>query len=146
MSSWERFNESYTLKNLNPVFAELFNLHQDKESSIQVTYKFSQEAQLEMNKVHDWIVNGYRASESSAMIQDSSDSESESETDTEPPVIHSYLGTKYSDQLGRLAVSLHCFSSVLSQMLGKMNTCIIPEEITTTTLLAAKKLLDHLLR
>lgn len=54
---------------------------------------------------------------------------------------------KFIDQLGRLSLSLHLFSSVLEQILGRMEGQIsIPVKISLDTITSAKQLLDHIMR
>lgn len=134
------FRTSFLLHSLNPVFLEIYRAHSTDSS---IVYRFSPEAQDFFNDIEDRVRIGV-AEIAEAVIVESGD---EDDSDDEREPIKSPIGTKFIDQLGRLSLSLHLFSSVLEQILGRMEGQIsIPVEISLDTITSAKQLLDHLMR
>lgn len=134
------FRTSFLLHSLNPVFLEIYRAHSTDSSIVD---RFSPEAQDFFNDIEDRVRIGV-AEIAEAIIVESGD---EDDSDDEREPIKSPIGTKFIDQLGRLSLSLHLFSSVLEQILGRMEGQIsIPVEISLDTITSAKQLLDHLMR
>ena len=135
----DAFNERYILQNLIPVFEEVKEAH---TVEVPVIYSFSAEAQAYFDGVEEKVKLGLRQS-SSAVVFDSDDEEEDAD---ESEAIRSIIGIKYMDQLGRLALSLHVFASVLEQILGRNAGRInIPSLIPRSTVQNARALLDHIL-
>lgn len=134
------FRTSFLLHSLNPEFLEIYRAHSTDSSKV---YRFSPEAQDFFNDIEDRVRIGV-AEIAEVIIVESGD---EDDSDDEREPIKSPIGTKFIDQLGRLSLSLHLFSSVLEQILGRMEGQIsIPVEISLDTITSAKQLLDHIMR
>lgn len=122
------FRTSFLLHSLNPVFLEIYRAH---STASFIVYRFSPEAQDFFNDIEDRVRIGV-AEIAEAIIVESGD---EDDSDDEREPIKSPIGTKFIDQLGRLSLSLHLFSSVLEQILGRMEGQIsIPVEISLDTI------------
>ncbi|KAK3088184.1 hypothetical protein FSP39_015870 [Pinctada imbricata] len=132
------FNSKYLLKSLAPVFQEIYNIH----SANQITYGFSPEAQELVDQTEEKVRVGI-LNRSSAVVTDSSDEDIE---DSEVEPINCIIGSKYMDQLGRLCLSMHIFSSVLEQILGRNSNIDIPQKIEVRVVEGAIKLLDHIMK
>ena len=128
------FSERYSLQSLTPVFKEIFAAHNTTDD---VLYSLSTEAQGYLDEVERKVKLGFNQ----PVAEDSDDDEEEEED----KVIKSLIGLNYVDQLGRLCLSLHVFSSALEQT-SVGNSGIISRVIPMKTVQNARALLDHILK
>ena len=131
------FSERYSLQSLTPVFKEIFAAHNTTDD---VLYSLSSEAQGYFDEVESKVKLGL--SQPAADDSDDDDEEEEEEGDVIKPVI----GLNYVDQLGRLCLSLHVFSSALEQTLARNPGINIGRVIPMKTVQNARALLDHILK
>ena len=135
--SHETFENKYLLKNLNPVFQEIYDCH--TENAIE--YSFSPEAHEFLKKISERVKMGINETNLATI-----DHRDPTKTEELEP-IKSIAGSKYVDHLGRLSLALHLFESVLQQMLGFMAGQIqIPTQIELPIVKNAERLIAHILK
>ena len=135
------FERKYLLKNLNPVFQEIYDSHRKNE----IEYRFTTEAQAFLKEIGTRVKMGITETNLASIQHYPIGGDRKAIEELEP--IRSIAGSKYVDHLGRFGLSLHLFESVLTQMLGSMAGQIkIPTQIDLPIIQNAEQLLSHILK